>query len=463
MDSEKRKTLLSIFLGLIIVFSVLSIVFHNGSRDTGDNIKPTPTPVLQAKGFYAEDINGLVTELTSTYVIFGYTNNYNMQELIGQIRAAGFDSVSSPNYRTDLGQENAAFVFNTNLKKDANLEALIGKLESSKTLTNVSAYRQAIVKIPTKVTLKEIDSNATKDINLEEPFIPVIVSTETMKGDSLKISFYAQIQGDAIVKGTVQAFEQVNLSSQPYIFFADVNAKIENIEASFVANHLLNYSALSQEEIENEIKAIEDINDAVVHISIHEPLKFKIDLSGIASEDQNRTLQDINSAVLGIVSESIKKASMSYDANKKIATVSVEFEDSEESYKEAKSKISELLGSKSLSYSAEDAKISIETQVLLSGYLDADERIRIRDAIKEIFLRKSIEIPNEKFTEEGTLLISSVSKPGTEETIAVDEPVRVMLAFGHRVGDYVEVRLTIYAQRSKALGVFATEKSISMD
>lgn len=463
MDSEKRKTLLSIFLGLIIVFSVLSIVFHNGSSGNDNNIKPTPTPVLQAKGFYAEDINGLVTELTSTYVIFGYTNNYNMQELIGQIKAAGFDSVSSPNYRTDLGQENAAFVFNTNLKKDANLEALIEKLENSKILTNVSAYRQAIVKIPTKVTLKESDSNTTKDINLEEPFIPVIVSTETMKGDSLKISFYAQVQGNNIVKGTVQAFEQVNLSSQPYIFFADVNAKIEKIEASFVASHLLNYKALSEEEIENDIKAIEDINDAVVQISVREPIKFKVDLSGIATEDLNKTLQDINSAVLGVVSESIEKASVSYDANKKIATVSVEFKYSEESYRDAKSKISELLESMSLNYALEDAKISIEVQALLSGYLDAEKRIKIRDSIKEIFLRKGVEIPNEKFTEEGTLLISSVSKPGTEETIAVSEPVRVMLAFGHSIGDYVEVRLTVYAQRSKALGVFATEKSISMD
>ncbi|MCX8189811.1 MAG: hypothetical protein N3F05_01115 [Candidatus Diapherotrites archaeon] len=463
MDAEKRKTMLSIILGLIIVFSVLSMVFRNGPKQENDQNNQTPTPVPKAKGFHAEDINGLVTELTSTYVVFGYTDNYNMQELVRQIRSAGFDNVSNPNYRTDLGKEKAAFVFHTALKKDANLEVLIEKLKSDKILSDISYYRQAIVKIPAKITLKEIDSNNSKDINLEEPFIPAIVSNETMSGDSIKVNFYAQVQGSAIVKGTIQAFEQLNISSQPYIFVADTNAIIEKIEASFLAVHTLSYMALNSKEIENEIKAISDVNDALLQTSVVDPLKFKIDLSSMESKDIDKTLSDINSDSNSLISEHIKKASMSYDQNKKILTLSIEFKDSEESYKEAKSKFSELLKSKSLNYALEDANLSIELQVILKDYLASDKRVNIKDKIKEIFLKRGIDIPDAKFTEEGILLMSSIKKPGTDENIAINEPVRVMLAFGRNVGDYVDVKLTVYAQRGKALGVFATEKSISMN
>ncbi|MEM4663115.1 MAG: hypothetical protein QXM75_03785 [Candidatus Diapherotrites archaeon] len=463
MDSEKRKAMMSIFLGLIIVLSVVSVVLYRKPTQEQDT-KPNQTPSLPIGSFQARDIDATVAEMTSTYTFLGYTDNYNKDDLVSKIESTLGSKISSANYRPELSTDKTAFVFSAVLKTDSNIDIISKKLQDDNILFDVSAYRHVIAKVPTKITFKAIDSNETRDVNLEEPFISVIVSPDTEKEDKLKITIYAQLQGNQLVKGTMQAFEEQNLSSQLYFFRQDINAKIVSIENSFIFNQSFDYVALDTNNIETRLKALDGIDDALVQASVQKPLLFKIEFGEISKEEKEKLVQDLNEA-LAILKETTKKMkdfSVAYDENKsKKIELTVEFENSEESYAEVKRKVSEIINAKGLSYEIEDAKISLELQVLLKSSMDAKKRISLRDRIKEIFAENGLTLSNERFSEEGYIELRSVTRPDTNQVMPVTTPVRAVLAFGHDVGDYVEFEVTAYAQRKTLLGVFATEKALS--
>lgn len=459
LDPEKRKLWFSVFLSIVIVLSVISVAVLSRTPAPQNTEQPSPTPGLPIENFIARDIDANITELTSGYKIYGYTANYNLYELTEQIRNAGFEKVYTPSYRNIQGSEKALFVFDTFLQNDKNLESLLNALESKSILENPGAYRKAMVKIPSKVQFTSIDGNNTKEIAFDEPFAIALVSSESMPGDRLKVTIYAQVQNNQVVKGAMEVYEEKNLSLEPIAFKQDINAKIESIESSFSIFQGAQYNGFDEENLKADVLALQDVNDFAIDLSLSSTFKAKVFIDA-NEESPEAILQDLNKDINSILAAPIKDAKISYDGNARTATIEITFETKPaKNYALARQAVSRWIESKGLSFEVELVQAIVDAKVSFAEKLPAGRRKEISEKVVDIFAKHGMKLDSSRFVEVGYVKPEHVIRPDTNEAIQISEPVRTVLALGHEPGDYVEVEFNFYIRRDKLTTAFAVEKA----
>jgi len=462
LDNEKRKFWLSVFLSILIILSVLGTTLTS-YRPNPQNTEATPaqpTPISQAENFIAKNVDANITELTTGYKIYGYTENYNIYELTEQIRGAGFERVDAPAYRTNANAK-TLFVFDTSLRRDENIDSLLNALEKNKILENPGAYRKAVIKIPANVRFENPDTNEKKDINFEEPFLVALVALDSLQGDKLKVTIYAQIQGNQLIRNTINAYEEDNLSIRPLSFKQDINAQIESIENAFNIFQSTKYAGFDDEKLKADVLELHDINDFTINLLLSSTFNANISLDA-NKKNASEIVQDLNKDLNSIVSAPITSAKISYDENSHEARISITFETKPaKNYALARESVSKWLEKKGLQFEIEPVQALIDAKVSLAQSLPASKRRELGKKIVEIFAKHSTQIDDSRFVETGYIKANSVKRPDTNAVVNIVEPVRTVLAFGHEPGEYVEVELNFYMQRDVLLGADAVEKRIA--
>jgi hypothetical protein len=459
MDSEKRKMLFSLFMAIVIIGSILSLAINpRGKAKEQPPINATP-PVEPPKGrFKAEYVDANIEQLTSTYRVYGYTDNYNTYELLEQIKAIkGIKDIYNPGYResTQSEQQKVLFVFDATLEKDYNIEAIFSALEEKGILSNVGAYRKAMVKIPTEVKLKGVDNNVTKKVTFDTPFIVALVSLNSEPGDMLKITLFTQLQGDVPIKNTIEAFEEQNISAAPAFFEQDLNASITSLENAIMVSQETAYNGFSLDSLKADINALQDINESTVTMHF---LSDKFTVKIWTDSNIESIIADLN----GFKEEPIKKVEPSKKLDENTIVFEVNFDSgSAENYVNAKQTLASMLESKGVSFEIGDANAFLDVKITTARSMQGEEAKAMAKKIADVFANYGVRLSDSSFTQEATLDINSVTRPDTGASIPVKEPVAARLMLGHAVGDVVEVKVSFYAMRNELIYMLATEKALA--
>lgn len=196
--------------------------------------EPTPENFPQI-AFYADDVDANIHELAALYPIYGFTNETNLMNVAQSIQSLeSVERVFSPEFYDPVPEKERFMPFYAEIvpTRDSNIERVMEEIESEGILTELEAYRKAVVKIPQKLTLYSLqrDLNISRDHNFEEPFAICTVTTDSMVGDRLKIRLILSMRGDQVLRETMEAYMKENLSAMPQIHQAMVAEKISSID-----------------------------------------------------------------------------------------------------------------------------------------------------------------------------------------------------------------------------------------
>ncbi|MCD6479103.1 MAG: hypothetical protein J7L44_04440 [Candidatus Diapherotrites archaeon] len=458
MNSEKRKMLFSVFMAIVIIGSILSLAINPKGRAREEPQANATPPVEPPKGtFKAENVDANIEQLTSSYRIYGYTENYNTYELLEQIKAIkGIKGIYNPAYRESKQlEQKVLFVFDATLEEDYNIEAVFDALEEKGILSDVGAYRKAMVKIPPEIELKGIDNNATKKVKFDTPFIVALVGLNSKPGDMLKITLFAQLQGNVPIKNAIEAFEEQNISAMPAFFEQDINASIESLKNTILVSQEIAYNGFSLDSLKADLNALKDINDSTVTVHF---LSDRFMVRVWADSNTDSLLADLND----FKEKPIEKIELSKRLDKNAVLLEVSFDSSSaENYAGAKQTLASMLESKGVSFEIGDANAFLNARITLARSVHGKDAETIAEKIATVFANYGVLLSESSFAQEAALDINSVTRPDTGASIPVKEPVAARLTLGHNVGDVVEAKVSFYAMRNELVYITAVEKALA--
>jgi len=451
MDAERRRFWFSVFMGIVIIGSILSLAVNpkGRSKQPVDQNEPANLPLVQFEG---HNIDANIEQLTSTYRIYGHTTNYNPSELLARInRVAGIDSVYSPSARYVRDKQNpnkTFFVFDATIKKDYNIYSVLSSLEKQKILSDVGAYRKAMVKIPVKVKLKRLDANITKTVTLDNPFITAVVNLNAEPKDVLKITLYVQLKGNAPVKNTIEAYQEKNISLTPAYISLDLNAPIVALISTVTASKAIAYDGFDVNALRAKLHSFKDVNKVTAELSLQSN-RFSVNIL-----DSNLPL----SAIVNDLNKFKKKPITKIKRDQNIIVVSFNAS-SAENYVKAKRTVTSLLQQKGVKFKASDVNALFNTKITFNDTVQAKDLLpHVKDIVAAL-KKYSVPLAVSDFAQSGYLDINYVTRRDIGIKIPIKKPVSARLNLGHNVGDIVHANVAFYAVRGNILNIGAVEKT----
>ena len=311
--------LIILIVGSIAVPWVTHVLKPNSNGPApGETPKPVETPVNHTKiAFFAQGLDANIHELSEVYPLRGYTDKTNFAGMVQSIqRLESVSRVLNPKFGNPEKGRKRFMPFSAEIvpARDSNIEEVKRELEEKSILTDVVAFRKAIVKLPVHIKVKSLkqDLNISRDVNLEEPFASCIVLPDAKEGDHLKITLYLQMAGQEVVKETLQGSMEQDLSTQPKYHEAELEAVISRVKNSLGFEGWIPYTGFDENQVKRDLADINGVESADFKLVLRgNSFGVNVALSG---KDANKLKEDLNTTLLGV--NGVKKVSFSLDKNR---------------------------------------------------------------------------------------------------------------------------------------------------
>jgi len=336
-----KKVFGPLVLVLLIFGSLASMAIVELTKqepeEPGNGPGPTPpeTPVDTTQiAFYAEDVDANITEFMELHPIHGYTDETNLAELVQALQ--GLESVSriiGPRYLEPEPGKERFMPLDAEIvpAKDSNAWEFLEEAEAKGVLSEITAFRKAVVKIPVSVPLKSLspDLNLSRDQNFEEPFVVSIVTLDSLVGDNLKIRLYLKMAGTQLLRETIEGEIMENLSSAPQFHQASLETEISRLEESLGFEARIAWNGFEGAALAGRLEELPGVDAAEAEL-FGTGNAFTISLSRQGIEDINSLERDLNaeiSAVDGVSivfpshDENTLELRITFDTSKDYATI----------------------------------------------------------------------------------------------------------------------------------------------
>lgn len=446
-----KKLVGPLVLIVLIVGSMVVPWVTHALKPAGNHTTPSETPVPgetpadnSKVAFFAQGVDANIQELSQVYPLQGYTDKTNLATMIESIqRLESVSRVLNPKFGNPERGRERFMPFSAEIvpSRDSNIEEVKRELVENSILSDVVAFRKAIVKLPVHIKVKSLkqDLNLSRDVSLEEPFASCIVVTNALVGDQLKVTLYLQMAGQRVLKETLQSSMEEDLSMQPKYHKAEFETSIARVENYLGFEELFPYNGFDRNNLKQSLLGVNGVETADFKLLLRESsFEVKMPLSG--SEDANKLKKDLNAVLLPL--PGVEKVSFALDENKLSAHAAFK----QEAYATVRSGALKALKSTfpDSNFEFVDPKASIQGSVGFSADASAEEIAKNSHVVFQLFGLKPVIWQNTFF--DANFL------PATDGNFSVPEgqqemPLRAKP--GSKPGDAVKVNVYFSTIRGK--------------
>ncbi len=281
------------------------------------------------------------------------------------------------------------------------------------------------ISAPQSVKLSNPDSNISRDYNFESTTVSALVNLDTMPGDNISVSGTIKLIGKAI--SGLELIEENNLTNSPKQYVVKQKLTLSELEDNvmFEGEREVN-SYLSQKELENELHLIDE--NAFVYLYPFNPI-IKISSSNEISDELILELENIN-GVKSVNAEDKKNISIDFNV---------------ELVSQVYPKINSLIETEDFSSEIILPKETVYGTTVISKSND----------VQEILLQKGF---SPVFVQGASFFLEKITIPELSKEFDFNSTFPARIKTNHKVGEEVELTLTISIQREKIVQITGIEE-----
>jgi hypothetical protein len=278
---------------------------------------------------------------------------------------------------------------------------------------------------PEKAKLTNTDLNISRDYNFESTTVSALVNLDTLAGDEISVSGTISLIGKTI--SALELIEENNLTTSPKQYTIKQKLELKELEESvmFEGEREVNLY-LIQSELQNELKLIDE--NSIVYLYPFDTI-IKINSNNEFSEETLLKFEEI----LGVNSINTE--------DKKIIFIDFNSELVSKVYQEIK-----------LIVESEDFTSEI---ILPKETVVGTTIISKSNEVQEILLNKGF---SPKFMQSANFFLEKINIPELGEEFDFNSSFPARIKTNHKIGEEVELTLTISIQRDKIIQVTGIEE-----
>ncbi len=416
------KTIFSLFISVLMIGSIVGFTafynFPNQEQNPDNGGEPVLSPT--AINFVAENIEVKVDQMLPTMRIQAETSETDLTAI-----GTGYVYVAEISFDNDL-----------------NLGVMLERLGEETSLEYLDGYTFALIELPSTIEMQSENSELGlfQTYKFSENISEALVGFDTMEGDQLTVSVTATFIGaDAT---NIMAFEEANITAAPVEKSTIIEAEISSLENTIFFETELPYSLLDLlSSLEEEISAIDDVNNASVFIS---GVEAKLSING-------EEIEEAKFSAFEIFLNDINAGSVLIENNPLVVEILFE-EITSNSFSEKKILIEEKLEELEIEAPVEEIKGMLSGQVLFE-LPDSKQFVSELSALLE---SKGLAV---EIIQPGELAVHELPDPDSNSTYPVSSGlVQSMLKTGHLIGDLVNAKVDYVLVRGLLQSAQATEE-----
>ena len=287
-----KEAIISIGLVILSIGSISGFAFsgsnyrNNNSKNIDSNKQiDSNLPIVVFK----TTIDSNIFEMYPQLIFVANTTNYNANEIQNKLDTLDNVSKSQVNFSKDQNSQIILIgrVIYTNDAKDQ----VIKNINDFNFLSNVYVYQTALGTIPTDSLTLVSDNNITKKYTFTKNAADAVVTTDTLKGDTINGQLQVEFQGNT--PKNIQLMEIKNISAQPKPVYgldklkinhwidmfkidanSDINVDVDknildslldlNVSLTTKVNGTLDYNVSDTNATNKYLKEQKDMNNSVI-------------------------------------------------------------------------------------------------------------------------------------------------------------------------------------------------------
>ncbi|HNV00847.1 MAG TPA: hypothetical protein PKK60_00265 [archaeon] len=431
MNNNDLVKYVGISVAIIMVISTIGIGLLYGQDNNSSASTPSTEQLIDNKEEFSYDISfetSALSELNALRLVI-LTTSVNKDEIDALVtKIDGVNRVSSR--LTKLADFNGWFYYAEIYLKKGSDPSIVSNDVLAIDLFSQNPEDGQIVKYvtvgaPTTVKLSNPDLNISRDYNFESTTVSALVSLDTLPGDSISVSGTIKLIGKAI--SGLELIEETNLTNSPAQYTIKQKLNLSELEEDvmFEGEREIN-TYLNEEELKKEINLIDKNADIFVY-SFNKTIT--IDSNNEISEDLLTKLENID-GVNSITSEDNKNIIIDFN----IELVS-----------EVYQKIKSLIELEDFSNTITLPKETVYGTTIISKSND----------VQELLLQKGF---SPMFVQSANFFLEKVTITELNKEFDFNSTFPARIKTNHKIGEEVELTLTISIQREKIVQITGIEE-----
>lgn len=453
LGMDRRQFFVTVFaVFIIILFVGSSLVFLQDSftQENPDTNAPLPPSTPTTLPYISvESIPATVSETYGSIILIADTNHTVIDNIDAELFTKGARNVQSQ-YES---QGNGSFDYRAEVEVSSGKTAadfLADLRASSKYLTNIQTGLRGIAKLDdTNILMHNADLNLFQTLVYPQPFLPVVLSEATQKGDRVLVRVSAQLAGGSY-SVHVQGFEVDNNTAAPITFSANETVTLVRMTSLLAASGDVYLSHGTDENALRELFAgVPDVN----HIDV---ALFESKATVVLNADGNFENFDANAFYALVEAESFAALLTTHAAQTSATQLQATF-----TLNRATDVNTVMAGIRSnlFVWNIPASATVSELPIFFQARLSFPEPFASKSSFQSLqYLLDHDGITNGNVQAQGFAFVETLFVPDLNQNLDVNQDVGILLTTPHMIGESVAVQIEGSTARGQIVEIMGSEQ-----